>query len=86
MSVIEPHGLYDLTREVTAGFESNVTNIVLLKDNEDFTATKIEKKNGHKFIFITVNKDFGELKNRIVKLNDSTISFTGNYYFSEIKN
>jgi len=82
VSVIEPHGLYDLSREVTTNFDTNFANIELIKDDENFSAVKIETKNNHRFIFITVNKDFGDLKERKVLINNNLISFTGNYYFS----
>ena len=86
VSVIEPHGLYDLTREVTLGFESNVANIELSKDDENFTAAKIKTKNNLQFLFITVNKDFGEFKNRTLTVEGKIITFTGNFYFAEINN
>lgn len=86
ISIIEPHGLYDLNREVTSNFESNIINIELLKDNENVSAVKISTKNGHQFLFISANKDFSESNKQNVELNGKTISFTGNYYFNEIKN
>jgi len=86
VSVIEPHGLYDLTREVTLGFESNVANIELSKDDENFTAAKIKTRNNLQFLFITVNKDFGEFKNRTLTVEGKIITFTGNFYFVEINN
>ncbi len=85
VSVIEPHGLYDLNREVTSGFEPNVANIELLKDDENITAAKVVMKSGYTFLFITVNKNFGEQINRTVTLNGATISFKGNGYIQELK-
>jgi len=82
VSVIEPHGLYDLSREVTTNFDTNIANIKLMKDDESYSAVKIETKNNESFLFITVNKDFGALKERKVILNGKSITFTGNYYFS----
>ena len=86
VSVIEPHGLYDLNREITSGFETNVSGIEMLKDNEDFSAMKVLVKDGSSFLFITVNRNFGEKTKRTIELNTKTISFTGNYYFAVIKN
>jgi hypothetical protein len=86
VSVIEPHGLYDLNREITSGFETNISGIEKLKDNDDFTAVKVLVKNNSSFLFIAVNKDFGEKTKRRIEINGTTISFTGNYYFIEIKN
>ena len=84
VSVIEPHGLYDLTREVTENYQSNISNIELLKDDNAFSAIKITVMNGHQFLFITVNSDFDGLKSRTVTVNNKSITFTGNYYFAEI--
>ncbi len=84
VSVIEPHGLYDLTREVTENYQSNISNIELLKDDNAFSAVKITVMNGKQFMFITVNSDFDGSKSRTVTVNNQSISFTGNYYFVEI--
>ena len=86
VSVIEPHGLYDLTREVTENYDSNLSNLVLLRDDEAFSAVIISLKNGQKFLFITANKDFDESKIKTLVIKDKTISFKANYYFSEIQN
>lgn len=84
VSVIEPHGLYDLTREVTVGFETNVSDLKLIKDDEAFTAVEISMKNGKQFLFITANNDFSSTKTRNIEIDNKTISFTGNFYFAEI--
>ena len=86
VSVIEPHGLYDLTREVTEGYETNLSELTLIKDDEDFSAVKISLKKGQKFLFITANRDFDNSKTRTIIINNKTISFTGNYYFTDIQN
>jgi hypothetical protein len=85
VSLIEPHGLYDLTREVTEGFETNLSDLKLIKDDDAFSAVKISLKNGKQFLFVTVNKDFDNTKARTITMNNETISFSGNYYFAEIK-
>lgn len=86
VSVIEPHGLYDLSREVTSGYETKISGMNLLIDNDSFSAVKVETKNNQQYLFITVNKDFSDLKERKVLLNGKSISFTGNYYFQHITN
>ncbi len=84
VSVIEPHGLYDLSREVTVNFQSNIANIEVLKDDENITAVKIQTKKGKAFLLLTINNDFNTANKRQVDINNKTISFTGNYYFTEI--
>lgn len=85
VTVIEPHGLYDLSREVTSGFQSNVAEIKLLADNSNHSIVKISTRNGGNYIFITVNKDFDNKKQRTVIAEGKTITFTGNYYLTDIK-
>jgi hypothetical protein len=86
VSVIEPHGLYDLKREVTSGSNSNIAKIALLTDDDKFTAVKVETKSSGSYLFITVNKDFGETTGHKIQIAGKTISFTGNFYFSEYDN
>lgn len=80
-SVIEPHGLYDLVGEVTVGFESQIDNLKLIEDNDEFSALNIKMKNGKQFIFITVNKDFNATVDRSFNINQKTFKFKGNFYF-----
>lgn len=86
VSVIEPHGLYDLTTEVTSGFNSNIASVKLLTDNDKFTAVQVETKNKGSYLFITTNNDFGETKERKLQIDGKIISFTGNFYFSKYDN
>ncbi len=83
VSIIEPHGLYDLTREVTSDFVSNVANIELLKDNDEYTAVYFTTKNSKSYLFVTLNKDFDTKKDRNIELDGKMVSFKGNYYFTE---
>jgi hypothetical protein len=82
VTIIEPHGEFDLTKETVSNSQSNVEALQLPIDNELFTAATIESKNGGNYIFICVNKDFGDSKSRSLKLNGKTISFIGNYYIA----
>lgn len=86
VSVIEPHGLYDLTKEITVNYKSSITNIEVLNDNSDFTAVKIQTAASKSFLLITLNSDFDENKMRTVQVNGTTISFRGNYLFKDITN
>jgi len=85
ISIIEPHGLYDLSREITSGFKSNITDIILLKENESYTILKFSIQNGAKYIFTTINKDFDENKQHTVDFEGKSITFTGNYNITQIK-
>ncbi|MDD2798592.1 MAG: alginate lyase family protein [Bacteroidales bacterium] len=85
-SVIEPHGLYDLNREITVGFESNVAKIELLQDNVEYSALSVVAKDGKTYLFVAVNSNFDSAKKRTITVQNHTISFVGNYYFAIYKN
>lgn len=85
VSIIEPHGLYDLSREVTSGYQSNVSEIKLLTDNNNHSIVRISTRNGANYLFIAINSDFSSNKQRTVTVEGKTITFTGNYHLIEIK-
>jgi hypothetical protein len=85
VSIIEPHGLYDLSREITSGFKSIVTDLKLISENENYTVVEFSIQNGAKYIFTTINKDFDKNKKHTVTFEGSSISFTGNYNITRIK-
>ena len=86
VSVIEPHGLYDLSKEITIDFQTNIKNIEILKDDNDFTAAKIQTNKGKSFLMIIANKEFDANAKRTAEINNIKYSFTGNYLFEEITN
>jgi hypothetical protein len=84
VSVIEPHGLYDLIKEVTVNYKSAVASVQLLQDNEELTVIKVATNSGKNYLFATSNSKSSENKSFIY--NNTKISLSNNYYFSEIKN
>lgn len=85
VSIIEPHGLYDLSREITSGFKSIIADIKLISENGNYTIVKFSIQNGAKYIFTTINKDFDKNKKHTVTFEGNSISFTGNYNITRIK-
>jgi hypothetical protein len=83
-TIIEPHGLYDLSKEITNGYQSNVDKLDLVQDNNDFTAIKLSARNGKTYLIVVVNKDFNNKMERKLNINNQTISFDGNYYFKQL--
>lgn len=81
VSAIEPHGVYDLSREITSGVESNIASIALLVDNESYSAIVVKMTSGKSFLFIAVNSDFNETKTRNISIENQNLEFKGNYYF-----
>lgn len=82
VSIIEPHGLYDVIKEITADYKSAVAAIELIQNNNEITAIKIETVSGNKFLLAISNVSNDNVKS--FNYNNSTITFTGNYYFKKI--
>jgi hypothetical protein len=82
VSVIEPHGLYDLNKEVTVDYKSSVSAVEIIQDNDELTAIKLTIGNGKVYILVVANnikssdKTF-DYQNNKIKLSD-------NYYFSSV--
>jgi len=85
VSVIEPHGFYDVNKEITENFETSIKNVELLVDNEEFTAVKISTISDKSFLLITLNKNFNQETEHLIPIGNQRVGFKGNYYFSEIK-
>lgn len=84
ISLIEPHGIYDLSKELTAGFQSNIVKLEKLLDNNEFTAIRFKMKNGKSYLLVTANKNFDDKKERSLLIENHNVTFIGNYYYSEI--
>ncbi len=83
VSIIEPHGLYDLSKEVTVNYQTSIAKIELLKDDHEFTVVRIQTKTNKSFLMITVNSNFGDNKVHSTIIDSKNISFKGNYYFKK---
>jgi hypothetical protein len=84
VSVIEPHGFYDMSKEITQKFISSISGIKIIVDNEQLTAVEISLKSGVKFIFATKNDRAKLTESCSFNYNNSSFSFTSNYFFKKI--
>lgn len=85
VSTIEPHGLYDLNKEVTSGFKSQLTKLELLVDTDEYSIVSFQIEGGKNYLFVTMNAHFDATAARSVQLNGQNIQFKGNYYITEKK-
>jgi len=84
VSIIEPHGFYDENKEITENFETSIKNVEILTDNEEYSAVKISTVTNNSFLLITRNKDFNNDSEHLLDINNQTVRFKGNYYFTEL--
>ncbi|HOL00770.1 MAG TPA: heparinase II/III family protein [Paludibacteraceae bacterium] len=84
VTVIEPHGFYDLNKEIIENLQTSISNIELLADNQEYTAIKISIINNKAFLFITLNSNFDKTSEHTINLDNQKFQFKGNYYFSAL--
>lgn len=82
VSTIEPHGIYDLVMEVTAGYKSNVSLLETLVDNEEYTIVSVTMTSGKQYTLCVQNQgsELAKDANNVVKTdNGQEYSWTGDY-------
>jgi hypothetical protein len=77
-SVIEPHGMWDGTIEISRDAYSTIRNITVLGTSEVGTAVKVERKTGLSWIILVSNKAASDSEKRTMTVNNVTYSWTGN--------
>jgi len=81
VSTIESHGSYSPVSESAVNSNSNIKELKVVFDTEDYTAVEITNINDETTLFITANTNaLKETKHTII-INDINYQWTGNYYF-----
>jgi len=80
-SIIEAHGSYSTVSESAVNSNSSIKELKVILDTEDYTAIEITNINESIKLFITANINASEEANHILKINDNTYEWSGNYYF-----
>lgn len=81
VSVLEPHGSYNPVTELGNNSFSQIQEVKILLDNDNYTATEITGINKDKLLLIIANKD-GEGQH-VLKINNREISWEGYYTLIE---
>lgn len=84
VSIVEPHGLYDINKEVTEEYSSRLKSVKLLQDDEKLSVVAIHTVSGQTLLYAHVNSNFSETAVRSFYYKGKKIDFTGNYFISEI--
>lgn len=80
VSVIEPHGNYDLVTETTKDAESLISNVSILSDTEDYTFVEITLKEDNKRTVVAiVNRNFDVNKQHTFSVDSKKYNWKGNY-------
>lgn len=81
VSVIEAHGSYSPVTESSLNSSSNIANIEVVYDDENYTAVSITDLKGKGQLFILSNKDASESAQHKLSINRQDYSWTGPYHY-----
>lgn len=81
VSIVEPHGLYDLNLELTKKAYSRVKAIELLLDNEQYTAVRVQfRQEVSPMLLIVAHEDASKEQAHSVNIGGETYQWIGNYH------
>ena len=81
-SVIEPHGSYSFVSEFSDNSNSNIEELKVVHNDDNYTAVSIKDLKGDSSVFILSNKDASTSKNHKLKIAGKLYQWTGAYHFS----
>lgn len=81
VSLIESHGSYSPVTESATNSNSNIAELKIVLDTEEYTAIQITNLKGNTKMFITANSNVSSEVKHKVNINDKTYEWSGSYYF-----
>ena len=81
VSIIETHGHYSPVTESAINSNSNIKELKVVLDTEDYTAISISNVNGITKLFITANTNASKQVKHKLNINDKNYAWSGSYYF-----
>ncbi len=76
-TVVEPHGSYSPVSEIAVNSNSNIAELKLVFDDENYTAVSIEDLEGHTSMFIMSNMDATASKPHELKIDGKAYKLVG---------
>ena len=84
-SVIESHGGYSPISESAVNSNSNISELKVVHDDENYTAVSIEDKDGYTSMLILSNMDASASRDHDVTVDGTAYRWTGPYQYIESK-
>ncbi|MGJ8681061.1 alginate lyase family protein [Paraglaciecola sp.] len=81
VSVVEPHGSYSPVSELSLNSNSNIAQLTVVHDSEDYTAVVIKDIKGNSNQFIVANKNASTSQQHQLKIDNKSYKWTGPYLF-----
>jgi hypothetical protein len=83
-SIVEPHGSYNPVSESATNSNSNIKQLSVLQDNDDYTAVSIKTVKGSSKIFIVSNQDIEATTAHAVTIDGQNYNWSGPYYYDSM--
>ncbi len=85
VTVVEPHGSYSPVSELALDSNSNIAELKLVYDDENYTAVSIEDLAGHTSMFAMSNTDATGSKRHELKVEDQEYRWSGPWSWFDFK-
>jgi hypothetical protein len=82
-SVIEPHGSYSPVTESSVNSNSNIAELKVVHDDDDYTAIAIKTQKGSSSLFVLANDNSSSSADHRLKIDGKTYRWSGPFYFTE---
>ena len=83
-TIIEPHGGYSPVAEIATNSSSNIAELKIVYDDEDYTAVSVEDLTGGTSLFILSNSDAAAASEHELSIGNRRITWSGPYYYADL--
>ena len=83
-TVIEPHGNYSPVSEIATNSNSNIAELKVVHDDEDYTAVSVEDLKGDTSLFILSNSDATATTEHELRIGNREFTWSGPYHYTDL--
>jgi len=83
-SVIEPHGNYSPVSEFSVNSKSNVVDLKIVHDDDEYTAVTLDDKQGKRRFMILSNLNASDTTKHQLEIGDEEYQWMGPYYYGNV--
>ena len=84
-STIETHGIYNPVSESAINSKSNIAELKVVLDDEDYTAVSIEDLDGNNSVFVISNRDPSTSTDHELEIDGRVYRWSGPYHYTDLK-
>ena len=84
VTVIEPHGLYNISKEITVGNKSRLKSLRKIIDNDVMTAVELHTQDGKILLYAILNNPAATAAQRQFSYQGNSFTLNGTYFLQQI--